>query len=210
MKILGLFAHPDDAEIWAGGTFIKHRLAEDEVWTATFPDRDPQRIAEAIAGAQILGVVPRFLTSSLDRGTFLEHRQEVQALLEEIQPTILVTHWYGDTHPHHRLVFDATNQAIIPIKIANGLPKALFVCDTYHSVGLISTFQPSCYIDVSDVWEQKLQAIDAHTSQSPSLWKEMISNQARLYGARIGRAFAEGFLEMPILGRFRPSERLFA
>jgi N-acetylglucosamine malate deacetylase 1 len=207
MKLLVIFAHADDAEIWAGGTLIKHHRAGDETWSATFPDGDAQRMAEAQAASQVLGVELRFLEGSIQNRD-LQCQRNIQRLLEEICPEIVVTHWSNDTHAHHRFVFDSVNEAIIPIRIATGRPRVLYVCDTYHSVGLTGLFQPHHFLDVSDVWEQKLQAIDAYSSQSPAMWKEMITNQARLHGARIGRPYAEAFMEIPILGRFRPGDRL--
>ncbi len=36
MKILSIFAHIDDAEIWCGGTLAKHALKGDTIRTYAF------------------------------------------------------------------------------------------------------------------------------------------------------------------------------
>lgn len=53
-SVLAAFAHPDDAELWAGGTLALH--ARHAPVHVAVPLHSPVRDAEAQAGAAILGV----------------------------------------------------------------------------------------------------------------------------------------------------------
>ena len=54
VSVLAVMAHPDDAELWAGGTLALH--ARDAAVTLAVTEHEPARMAEAAAGAAILGV----------------------------------------------------------------------------------------------------------------------------------------------------------
>jgi N-acetylglucosamine malate deacetylase 1 len=208
LKILGIFAHPDDAEIWAGGTLINHRKIGHEITIATFDQGEAVRVGEAQIGARILGATVRLITARLEE-LAQQTVQEVTSLLFDVKPNIVLTHWENDSHPEHRLVFELANRGVTKLRIASGFPQSLYCCDTYNSLGLKGTFDADIYVDVSDAWQQKLSAIDAHKSQSQGKWKEMIQAQGRLNGNRIGRTYAEAFREIPILGRLSPKQGLF-
>ena len=71
-------------------------------------------------------------------------------------------------------------------------------CDTYGGLGSRGAFDPEWYIDISAVWEQKLQALAAHQSQTPAHWTELIRRHNAFYGARCNRQYAEGFRRLPL------------
>jgi hypothetical protein len=51
-SVLAVMAHPDDAEMWAGGTLAHH--ARHAAVTIAIPRPEPARLAEAETGAAIL------------------------------------------------------------------------------------------------------------------------------------------------------------
>jgi LmbE family N-acetylglucosaminyl deacetylase len=55
-RVVAILAHPDDAEILAGGTLYQHRQRGDsvEIWSVTYTP-DSVRGQEGAAGAQRLG-----------------------------------------------------------------------------------------------------------------------------------------------------------
>src|ERR1039457_1453063 len=54
VSVLAVMAHPDDGELWAGGPLALH--ARDAAVTLAVNEHEPARMAEAAAGAAILGV----------------------------------------------------------------------------------------------------------------------------------------------------------
>ncbi|ETR70224.1 MAG: LmbE family protein [Candidatus Magnetoglobus multicellularis str. Araruama] len=142
MNILTIFAHSDDAEIWAGGTIIKHSKRGDNVSICTFIESGSLRIAEANAGAELLGAK----INIIDRKILFNRELlviELEKMIQEFLPSIIITHWNDDTHYEHRLVQDIVMQAIISPKITTSYPRILLSCDTFNSLGVRKMFSPN-------------------------------------------------------------------
>jgi len=207
MRISTVLAHPDDAELWAGGTLLQHSARGDHIHVLTFADQGSGRRAETEAGARLLGVkcqiVDRRVLGSSDELT-----RRVMKFLRATEPDVVITHWERDTHYEHAAVCRAVCRAVPRVRIDRGFPRMLLSCDTYGSLGLDSVFQPTLYIDVSSVFESKLAALSAHASQGPAWWIEMAKTLGALHGLRSGCAYAEAFLELAILGQKRSASLL--
>src|SRR5688500_15168127 len=103
MRLLAVMAHPDDAEIWAGGTIAKHAGRGDEVSILyTAAHEDSLRGQEAQHGAAILGAKVSFvgLMDGQVRDT-PEACAQVREILQDFAPDVLITHWNDDVHPDH-------------------------------------------------------------------------------------------------------------
>lgn len=202
-RVLGVFAHPDDAEIFAGGTLLAHRLAGDRTAICVLTHGDGPRAVEAARGAAILGAALHHL--SFDNRALVPARNAVEAVaavIKDEQPHAILTHWAYDSHPDHRATCEIAGAAITLSSAENEL-RGLFWCDTYNGLGLARQFEADCCVDVSAVWDQKMAALMAHESQDPRAYCEMTRRQCALHGARSGVAFAEGFLHVPLFGRGR-------
>jgi N-acetylglucosamine malate deacetylase 1 len=202
-RILTVLAHPDDAEIWAGGTLARQVREGDEALICSLAgDEGSTRAGEAGEGAAVLGAQVTVL-SQTDRHMRLNEDlvQALAALLTDYRPNVIVTHWEQDSHPDHVLANTATRAAIVA---ASGLSKGLdllLACDTYLSSGRDGMFTPDLYVDVSETWETKLAAIRKHGSQDPEQYIQTIERQCWLHGARAKVRYAEGFRRIPVYGR---------
>jgi LmbE family N-acetylglucosaminyl deacetylase len=207
MKIMTILAHPDDAELWAGGTLLRHAKAGDSVTVVTFADDTSSRLAEAHAGAHRMRA-----TCDVRSGAVLQVPErlasELEALLRSAQPDLVITHWIDDTHPAHRVLSDAVLRASTTTRLSDGVPRVLLACDTYGSVGRGGTFEPTLYINITAVFDEKLAAISAHTSQPVERWQEMARVLGRLHGFRSDCTYAEAFRPVPILGIVESMELL--
>jgi N-acetylglucosamine malate deacetylase 1 len=208
MRILAVMAHPDDAEIWCGGTILRHVQAGDEVRTAILAGQaGTPRWAEAEEGARRLGCLawPLGLVDTAVRDTELAVAG-LKRILQSFWPDIILTHWFDDMHPDHEAAFRLVRRALLRTCLEAGkddlaaFPRT-FCCDTYESRGLRGAFDPDRYVDVTEVWEAKLAAVKAHESQYLSHYVEMISGQGVSHGRAAGVAWAEGFLYVPLFGR---------
>ena len=213
MRLTAIMAHPDDAEIWAGGTICKHVERGDEAlviyMTAT---EDSMRGVEAARGAAILGARLAFvgLADGQVRDTS-EACERVSDILMRIAPDILITHWIDDGHADHANTA-AIVQRVLPSVITQ-VRKAprVWACDTYFSMGTRGSFVPDVFVDVTAQWPRKLAAIRAHQSQRPDLWVTLTERQCGLHGHRYALPdtaptpfYAEGFKRVIPFGYLAP------
>ena len=213
MHLMAIMAHPDDAEIWAGGTICKHVERGDEaliVYMAA--TEDSIRGEEAKRGAAIMGAQVAFV--GLPDGQVRDlpaAGEQVSAILKDFAPDIVITHWVDDFHVDHSATAAIVHRAL-PFVIAQiGKVPWLWACDTYLSTGTRGLFIPDVHVDVTDQWTRKLAAICTHLSQRPEAWVARAERQCGLHGHRYAppeaqpeRFYAEGFKRLVPLGFVAP------
>lgn len=202
-RVLVLMAHPDDAEIWAGGTLLNHYMQGDEILFAYMFCNDEVRKKEAIKSADRFNAKVEFWNWSVDL-------QKSINLVAGFKPTIIITHWEGDTHREHIKTYESVMEMIPVLVISYRLEFNVYCCDCYNSLGRNPhmPFVPTDFIDITSAWNEKQEMISAYGSQPTNYWLEMISSQNRMHGSRSGVGYAEGFIQIPILGIMRKSKKL--
>jgi N-acetylglucosamine malate deacetylase 1 len=214
LDILAVGAHPDDAEIGCGGVLIQASAAGLRTGVAdlTAGERatrgvSRQRSAERDRATEVMGLATR-LDVGLpdgDLGTLPEHRDVVIRLIREVRPAIVLAPYPEDRHPDHaaagRLVREGSFLAGVQ-RIGPGerhRPGRLYHYMIHHP------FTPSFVIDVSAVWDRKIEAVLAHESQfgvdglEPKTelagggFLSMIEARARFHGAMIGVERGEAY-----------------
>lgn len=110
VDILVFGAHPDDAEIGAGGMMAREArlgrkivicdLTAGEMSSNGTPDL---RRMEALASADTLGVFERVCLGLPDRGLRDDEAQvaELVRVIREFRPLMIFTPWHEDNHPDH-------------------------------------------------------------------------------------------------------------
>jgi LmbE family N-acetylglucosaminyl deacetylase len=200
-SILAIMAHPDDAELWAGGTLALH--ARTTTVTVAVVKSDGDRMREAIDSARILGATLHELPM---RPTMTNMRD----LLLDARPDIVITHPLNDVHADHRRIATTVLDALPDAVITTGRPRRVYTCDTYNSLTLDGPTRASTIIDVSATFKVKLQALAAHDGTQPITvhFARMAETLGRLWGARIGTKYAEAYTAIPILGRLPGASQL--
>ncbi|MET8683620.1 PIG-L family deacetylase [Streptomyces sp. NPDC004732] len=192
-------AHPDDLELWAGGTLALH--AQHARVVGVVRSHDHIRNAEAAASAKTLGIDVEIL-ESLDATT-------VGDLIRQHRPDILITHPLDDVHPDHRATAAAVLAGLPEAHIHTGCPNRLYTCDSYNSLTLGGPVNASVIVDVTTTYDQKMRALAEHRSQPiDAHFGPMAQNLSALWGSRIGVERAEAFTPVPILGRLPAASRL--
>lgn len=201
MPLLAVMAHPDDAELWAGGTLALH--AADAPATIAVPRNEPERMREAEAGAAILGARLRVLPAPVTA-------DGLRALLAETRPEAVITHPLSDVHPGHRHVAQTLLAALPEAVIGTGFPRRAYTTDTYNSLTLDGPVTAGTIIDITATFEVKARALAAHDGTQPvtSHFGPMADTLARLWGARIGTRYGEAFTPLPVLGRLPAASHL--
>jgi bacillithiol biosynthesis deacetylase BshB1 len=229
LDVLAIGVHPDDVELGCSGTLIKEvkrgkkagviDLTQGELGTRGTIET---RFQEAEEAAKIMGVSVRENLKMRD-GFFQNDEANQLQLIQAIrkyQPEIIIGNILEDRHPDHgragQLIYDACFLSGLKQVKTNDeegreqekwRPKQLlhYLQDRFY--------EPDVIIDITEVWEQRLQSIKAYKTQfhnpgsdedetyisSPEFLESIIA-RARLLGKRIGVRFAEGFISKKNIG----------
>jgi bacillithiol biosynthesis deacetylase BshB1 len=182
------------------------------------------RYAEAALAAKIMGISVRENLRMRD-GFFRndeEHQMQLIAAIRKYRPEIVIGNILDDRHPDHgragHLISDAcflSGLTKIETRDDDGQaqerwrPKFLlhYMQDWYH--------EPDLLVDISDVFEQRMESIKAYGTQfhtdrqgeagpqtyisTPDFLDSVIA-RARMLGKRIGVKYAEGFITQKKIG----------
>lgn len=177
LDLLAVGPHPDDVELFCGGTVITmvqrgHRvgvldLSEGELSTH---GTVPVRRAEAAAAAQCMGVAFRENLGLPDGGihpaTDPDQVREVVAALRRLRPRVLMIPWIEDRHPDHVATAHLMRHAVF----AAGLVKYEAVGGAFRVQQVLyyqmrHRIRPSFIVDTSQAAATKSIAIQCHQSQ---------------------------------------------
>ena len=193
--VLAVGAHPDDLELGIGGTLARLSRVGAHVVMAvvSIPADYATRRREALRAAEILGCELRFMVDEGDchRIDDIKNYQLVgmiDALVRELEPAAVLTHSASEFHRDHVTVHNAC---------LSSQRLGAFDFFSYHPTmcrPVPVPFHPRAYVDVSETFETKMAAIDAHESQfgARGLSTELFRDIARLNGRMVGVQYAEG------------------
>ena len=196
MKILALGAHPDDIEIFMYGLVSTYKKEGNQVFTMIATDGSKggspkddllskKREKEAIAGLKKISK-PIFLNiPDGELGEDPEHRRTIKENILKIMPDLIITHSQNDYHSDHRSL------SFITSSVASHYIPVLY-SDTLMGIN----FNPNFYIDITDHFLLKKEAIMKHKTQKPErfidLAKLMNSYRAAQCNAAKGK-YAEAY-----------------
>jgi bacillithiol biosynthesis deacetylase BshB1 len=215
---LGVFSHPDDAELSAAGTLLKlkslgYRTGVLDMTRGEMGTRGTieGRAEEAREAARILKLDVRLNLEQPDGHVWLteDSRRAMVRVIRTHKPKIILTSHWDDPHPDHaatsRIVRDAARLASMRRYDEESGMDAVRVPSLAHVV-FSRRVIPSFIVDVSDFLEEKMRAIRAHASQfyradtnepetriSDKNFLQQIEWRMRYYGSLIGVAAGEAY-----------------
>jgi LmbE family N-acetylglucosaminyl deacetylase len=184
LHIIVFGAHPDDAELKAGGAAIKwaklgHHVKMVSVtngdighWRMRGEELAKRRLAEVQAADKVLGVETEVL--SIHDGELeptLENRRTITRLIRGWHADIVICHRPWDYHPDHRyagvLVQDAAYMVTVPFFCPDTPPLKqnpvfMYLSDNFQKP---LPFRPDIVIALDDVFDRKLDALHELESQ---------------------------------------------
>ncbi len=201
-RIIVFGAHPDDAEIGAGGVVAAyarrgHRVLVVNVRVPGGPDdavhhdRERRR-TEADRAARALGA--ELFSFGLSRDAIQPNSRLVTAidqLLTDVAPTAIYTHWLGDSHPEHV----ALSRAVLAATRRNGCSVYMYEATIPGGISA-DAFRAQKFIDISDTIDSKMASLECYETQLERYgqgWLEAIRGRAAHRGFQIGRRYAEAF-----------------
>ena len=208
MNILAIGAHFDDVELGCSGTLAK-RIAQGDkvfVYVATVSGyfnhqnqeirNSSKALQEAKDAMNILGVTElitgSFPTLNLEFTDSLNI--DIIKIIEKHKINFVFTHWSGDIHHDHQALAKAS------LHSCRHIPNLLmYRSNWYHSD---RHFHGNYYVDISDFWKIKEQAIRSHKSEmnrTSERWISFFENEAKNAGQRIGVKKAEVFEVIKLL-----------
>jgi bacillithiol biosynthesis deacetylase BshB1 len=232
LDILAFGVHPDDIELSCAGTLLVEKkkgkrvgiidLTRGELGTrgTALTRKEESENSSKILGVDVrdnLGMADAFFKNDE------ENQRKIITVLRKYQPDIVLCNAPEDRHPDHgrsaKLVADASFlSGLRKIETFDGKtqqemwkPKYIFnyIQDFYHT--------PSFVVDISEVIDQKVEAIKAFKTQfftssegtndkepqtyiSTPGFLESVINRSKMFGRTIGVEHAEGFLSKKIIG----------
>ena len=231
LNLLAIGVHPDDVELGCSGTLINEVKAGKQCGIIDLTQGElgtrgtiETRYQEAANAAMIMGVQVR--ENLKMRDGFFEndetHKLQLISAIRKYQPDIIIGNVLHDRHPDHgragKLISEAAflaGLAKIETKDEAGQLQARwrpsyvlhYIQDWYH--------EPDLLIDISGVFEQRMDAIRAYSTQfhnpagngaepqtyisTPDFLDSVIA-RARMFGKRIGVKYAEGFITEKKIG----------
>jgi LmbE family N-acetylglucosaminyl deacetylase len=183
LRIIVFGAHPDDAELKAGGTAALWAKQGHEVkmvsvtngdighWRETGGPLAKRRTAEVQAADKILGVTPQVL--DIHDGELepnLENRKTITRLIRQWKADIVIAHRPWDYHPDHRyvgvLVQDAAYMVAVPYFCPDtplkSNPVFLYSSDGFQKP---YRFKPDIVVPIDSVIDRKFDALHELESQ---------------------------------------------
>jgi N-acetylglucosamine malate deacetylase 1 len=217
VDVLAVGAHPDDVELGAGGTLLRHHragyavgvvdLTRGELGSKGDPDT---RAREARDAAALYGARWR---ACLDLGDGLvrddaDSVRRLAAVIRTARPRLVLTHHREDRHPDHESAHQLVRRAVFAAALRN-----LDLGVEHHvTPGLLCfptdrVVDADVSVDVTEVWEERLELLRRFASQfaAPTLpidhalygiddHLEAVTARARVHGQRVGAAYAEAFV----------------
>jgi N-acetylglucosamine malate deacetylase 1 len=223
VDILAIGIHPDDVELSASGTLLRHAaqgktfgildLSRGELGTRGTPEI---RAEEAVAAAKMLGAAFR-KTMDVADGLFTWHPDNWLPIVQVIracQPDIVLCNAPDDRHPDHgraaKLEADAcfyAGLAKITTTDENGMAQPAWRPRAVYHYIQDKQLTPDFVVDITPWMEQKMQAILAFKSQfydpngdSPNTpisgedFLHFMYAKNRVFGRSIQATYAEGFI----------------
>lgn len=183
-RLLILGAHPDDAEIHAGGLIARHAAAGSVIRSVSVTDgrsghheipppdlvtirREEARAAGAVVGADSA-------TWDFPDGGLVADLALRAAMIREIrsfQPDLVLTHRLWDYHPDHRAVAQAVQDACYLVTVPHIAadvpalrrdPVVASMVDLFHRP---QRFQPHVLVDVTAELDTIVRMLACHASQ---------------------------------------------
>lgn len=212
--VLVVAAHPDDEVLGCGGIIARHADAGDRVFSFILAEGatsrghvtggdEIERLQEAAQNAaRVLGAEPpRFgglPDNRLDSLPLLDVIERIEAVIEEINPSIVYTHHGGDLNVDHRIAYQAVVTACRPLPGA--AVRAVYAFETVSSTewaadATAGVFCPTRFVDISAQLDRKMDALGCYAVEMRPFPHarsiEAVAALARLRGASVGVTAAE-------------------
>jgi LmbE family N-acetylglucosaminyl deacetylase len=203
LKVVVLGAHPDDPESGCGGLAANCVKAGTEVifvYATAYREgrrffERPEgevRTEEALEACRVIGARP--VIWEFPHGGINVNRENVDMVIDFLKsetPDVVLAHWPIDTHYDHRCVGTLALSAFLDL----GTEYEFYYFEVMTGLQSIA-FNPTHYVDITDVADIKRRALLCHRSQDPEeVWQDH-ELMHRFRGRECGVERAEAYLKL--------------
>ena len=213
LDVLVIAPHPDDAELGMGGGILKMLAQGLKVGVLDLTSGEPTphgsleiRAAETQAATDVLKLSWRGNLGLTNRSLepTLHARKELASVIRLTRPRWLFAPYWVDAHPDHTAATQLVESARFWAKLSKtDMPGERFHPErifNYYCVHLKMHATPAFVLDISEFWEQKLDAISCCQSQfvtgreqmDPS-FLDQLKIEAAYWGKTIGVKYGEPY-----------------
>ena len=215
--LLVVAAHPDDEVLGCGGTIAKFRsegkrvvalILAQGITSRDVGNREAREqlerlkssaeAAHGILGSELLtlGNLP---DNKMDSVPLLEVIKQIESVIQDIQPSVVLTHGPWDVNVDHTQTHKAVLSAVrslphCPVRFVAFFPV---VSSTEWLADPHNLFAPTLFVDVTSVVDAKIEALQAYGSEMreaphPRSLKS-VKAQMTIWGSTAGTTYAEAF-----------------
>jgi bacillithiol biosynthesis deacetylase BshB1 len=223
IDVVAFAAHPDDVELFCGGTMLAAAAAGLTTAIVDLTDGElstngtlEQRARERDEASALMGLATRQALSLPDGGlaNTEPHRLAVVAALRELRPRVVLAPYGKDRHPDHEAAAELVRSACFLAGLRRYGSGSPYRPARVYRYMLHSPFEPKVVIDVGAVWDARRELFrvygsqvslgrdDAPTALNDGRFVAMLEGRAAYYGALAGVSYAEVFdADGPVLLR---------
>ena len=184
MKVLAIGAHPDDIEIFMFGLLSVLKKEDNELHlivatdgslggTDSPSDLKKIRAKETKLALKNLGKLHLLDLPDGRLGDEISHKKILRKTINSIKPDLVITHHKNDYHSDHKKLSKLVTNII-------GHYVPVLFCDTLMGIN----FDPKYYVDITDFFKSKEEAILNHKSQNPKRFVDLVKLMNRYRAAQ--------------------------
>jgi N-acetylglucosamine malate deacetylase 1 len=234
MRVLAVGCHPDDLEINCFGTLARYILKGDEVFVCNIAngcmghmeilpeELSMIRLQEAEAAAGKISAREYINLGVNDLEVDSHDKRLVDKTIDIIRytkPDVIITHsdndYMRDHNEVHELVFNASFMSSVPHYVTEHPVYPKIPPIYFMEPSAANAFVPTDYVDITETFELKLEALNCHESQvvwlREHVGKDVLETTratARHRGRLCGVKYAEAFRRSDKVLRMTPSRLL--
>ena len=215
MKVMVVAVHPDDETLGCGGTLLRHKAGNDEIYwlivTRMFEGKDYDRTGidkrknQIDAVNRLYGfkntIQLDFPTTELDRVPINRLVKSLSDTIHRIEPEVFYIPFHQDVHTDHQVLFKAILSSTKSFRYHPVRRILMYetISETEFAPPLTgSAFLPNVFVDISKSFEMKSKIMQIYQDElMDSPYPRSLSSikaLANYRGSRIGVEYAEAFM----------------
>ena len=197
VNVLAVGAHPDDIELGCSGTLLRHKKEGGKVYLLILTKGEASgnkevREKECIKSANLMGADEIIFGNIEDTkiNDDINTIMIIERVINQVDPDLIYTHSYKDSHQDHR------NTGYATLSAGRRCNKILL----YESPTTFRDFSPQLFVDITEYVEKKMKILRTFSSQSKKGWWAMgnkavtaVEGLAAYRGFQAGVKVAEAF-----------------